>query len=58
MRAAQSQLIEKYPDDFNKILGDEREKVGLPRDPGPKQKTSRLELLRQQLREAGKEPVV
>ena len=57
-RQAVSRLIDKYRSDYDKILGDEREGLGLPRDPTPAKKLSRLEILRQQLAEAGMTPKI
>lgn len=56
-RNAISTLIAAHADEYAKILGDEREKMGLPRVAGPVKKLSKLELLRQQLREKGENPV-
>ena len=57
-RAAVSALVMAHKDEFEKMLGDEREKMGLPRVSGPVKKPSKTEMLREQLRGAGIEPKV
>lgn len=57
-RLAIEELIASHRDEFEKVLGDAREKLGLAREPGPQKKFSRLEQLRQQLRDKGIEPAV
>lgn len=57
-RQAIAQLMANHMDEYQKLLGDEREKLGLPREPKPPKKLSKYEQLRQQVREAGMEPVV
>lgn len=54
--AAVKVLIENHEDEFAKLLGDQREKLGLPREAAVQKPKSKLEQLREQLREAGIDP--
>lgn len=51
-------LISENQEAFDQRLGDEREKVGLPRVKAPKKSPSRLAILREQLEAAGIRPKV
>lgn len=57
-RQAVSKLMEAHQEEFDQILGDERESLGLPRESTPAKKPSRLDILRQQIRDAGGEPKI
>lgn len=57
-REAVNQLIDHHKEEYDKILGDLRVEMGLPREAGPAKKPSKVELLRAQLREKGIEPTV
>lgn len=58
LRAALDRLKESHATEFAQLLGDEREKLGLPRERVEQKKASRLEKLREQLRAAGIEPEI
>lgn len=57
-RQAVSRLIDRHRDEYQDLLGDEREALGLPRDAKPVKKPSRLDILREQLKAAGVEPKI
>lgn len=57
-RNAINRLVSTHQEEFNKILADERVKLGLSPESRPPKKLSRLEQLREQLRQAGVEPTV
>jgi len=55
-RAAVTTLTTRYAEEFAGLLGDEREKLGLGREPGPVKPMSKLAKLREQLKAAGIDP--
>jgi len=53
--SAVKQLIAAHQDEYDKMVGDQREARGLPRDPKDAAKKQRIERLRRQLKELGYE---
>jgi hypothetical protein len=51
-------LVQNHAAEYMTLLGDEREKLGLPRERVVQKKKSRLDILRDQLREAGVDPEI
>lgn len=57
-RQAVSRLIANHRDEYQNLLGDEREALGLPREAKAGKKPSRLDILREQLKAQGIEPKI